>query len=166
MMEKNKCVADFSLKENTRAKQPNYEFKDKPTFESDNCWNSERKQGKGGALKWGSEEEYVADMLAVTLCCHLLFDRNSSSPGEYLPSVPPLSKNSAGPTAAHRPAVLPTKHVRKSYCLHSAHGGQLPATFSLSFTKSALMLVACGCKILKRRFNLKKGGSIENYCLG
>lgn len=30
-------------------------------------------------------------MLAVTLCSHLLFDRNSSSPGEFLPSVPPPS---------------------------------------------------------------------------
>ncbi|KAK5891490.1 hypothetical protein CgunFtcFv8_018736 [Champsocephalus gunnari] len=27
-------------------------------------------------------------MLAVTLCCHLLSDRNSSSPGDSLPSVP------------------------------------------------------------------------------
>lgn len=37
MIEKNKCVADFSPKEKTRAKDPNHEFKDKPTFESDNC---------------------------------------------------------------------------------------------------------------------------------
>lgn len=54
-------------------------------------------RGRRGQKTVVSEEEteremYVADMLAVTLCCHLLFDRNSSSPGEFLPSVPPLSK--------------------------------------------------------------------------
>lgn len=54
-------------------------------------------RGRRGQKTVVSEEEteremYVADMLAVTLCCHLLFDRNSSSPGEFFPSVPPLSK--------------------------------------------------------------------------
>lgn len=40
----------------------------------------------------GWREKCVADMLAVTLCYHLLFDRNSSSPGDFLPSVPLLSE--------------------------------------------------------------------------
>lgn len=57
---------------------------------------------KGERLQWKrsegvrrtqrQREKCVADMLAVTLCSHLLFDRNSSSPGEFLPSVPPPSE--------------------------------------------------------------------------
>lgn len=35
----------------------------------------------------------VVDVLAVTLCCHLLLDRNSSSPGEFLPSAPSESEH-------------------------------------------------------------------------
>lgn len=62
-----------------------------------------RKRNEGVRRTHRQREKCVAYMLAVTLCYHLLFDRNSSSPGEFLPSVPPLSKTLQLPLLHLRP---------------------------------------------------------------
>lgn len=79
----------------------------------------------------GWREKCVADMLAVTLCYHLLFDRNSSSPGDFLPSVPLLSEklcSSHGCTRLlrHIPDTNPTekwgeKRLRMTPLIFSAY---------------------------------------------
>lgn len=51
-----------------------------------------RESGTSGKNRRDGERR-VVDVLAVTLCCHLLLDRNSCSPGEFLPSAPSQSEH-------------------------------------------------------------------------